>query len=849
MAKKRFHETCPFHELTLFNARFFSRIFNHWTATACQHKIVDLALSLIFFDGVINEEEITLAVEALQIGKIYSDGDEYFVDVASPKLGRRRVVLSTKTLFILHQYQHDLDDSKQVNVSALISIQLEQLLKLNRLQIGFATPSLQLLCGIAQDFYAMQVHGPLREWMQGTLRARTLRVEAMARHTFNKPELMQFEQRQLRRPRFVGNDLFLRELLDEAVDNSKYGGSGLLRIKRIRDQLSIAQRDFLLVTDQVAAKFVLFLCDQGSINAPGTIKNHYLNARDFIHFSASKVSTYGEFVSLDWAKQVSAFFDINPRKREKEVAINLLLKMLGVRLIASNNDAQNDETKRPIQPYADFLSDDEIERLESLVESSNLPHSTKNDTLMMLRVLNDAPMRREDIATLRLCDVVNQPESPHIVISSQTTGTKKSVNAIRVLALSQEVMSGLNQLSETKQAVFNDPNTGLFSGLDNPKSFDGGFEILAVLSQGMKAVSGAADLTPHHFRSGVMTKKIKQILSVENALHANFDELRMALFEAFVFSGHGDLRTLFEHYVCDLEWLRREWVDHLGSLHFIPSAIFLSTMSGLNQETLRKYANNEAKLNDFLKRQLQAIQLSFQHRIVFIRDLLAQDVDHYPFFDAASEVEMDDRQLRLVRHRILCLCGVNSGNSADLLHLAQAEAAANDHAFDLLSLASQSNWRSSILASEVLTAAHIPKLLQKLGTLSLSSAQLVGIAQKLPTRIGEPWALDIKSFELFPDDFFSRINQAGFEAVFCFSRGIRQSEIETVLARLLPKHHERQNLRNFANGTNAKIKFVFRGDARPTWPRRSQQATAWVTLFLLGFFVVQFEEDVCQKSF
>lgn len=232
MAKVKFHESCPFHELTIFNASWLMAVFGAWMSKKCEFKCADLALALLFFDGVINSDEMLLAIKELLFGKIFFDSESYFVDVSSQEIGIRRVILSNYTIFILHQIVLRGFDSE--NLGLQLNEELQSLVQEHRIQLDTKKKPVEVLCEAAFDFFAMQLSGPVREWMSGAIKSRTLRPEAVARHKFNLVERMTFAPHQMRRPRLVLDDHYIRDVINLAVDNTGFKGSQTLRLKHLK---------------------------------------------------------------------------------------------------------------------------------------------------------------------------------------------------------------------------------------------------------------------------------------------------------------------------------------------------------------------------------------------------------------------------------------------------------------------------------------------------------------------------------------------------------------------------------------------------------------------------------------
>lgn len=840
MANFRFSEPCPFNELTLLNSSYFLNLYSTWTSKQCEFEILDLALSLIYFDGVINSAELLLAINELLLGKIYDDGDAYFVDINSAEIGLRRVILSVNTLLILNKTALKVAEIKTVElIEKMLQNQLHPILQQYRRDLEIKQNELLTLSQIAQDYYATKLHGPLREWMNGNLKARTLRIESVARQKFERVERLTFSPTQFRRPRSILSDLYVRDVLKNAVENTGYGGSPALRVQKIKDKLNLGLEQFIQIADFVTAKFVLNICAQDGIKTPGTIRNHYQSGRDFIKFAARDVGSYEEFCALDFTKIVQQYFQINEENQDTIIAINYLLKMPDINSKISISTDKTKLNNKSNIPYADFMSEHEIQKLNQLLQESALPPSQKKDALHMVNLLRLIPQRREDIASLRLKDIRNT-NTPHIVLTSASTGKKKSQNANRVVEAFSPELEELFKYVEAKKAVFVDHRAGIFSHLDNPNSFEGGYENLAIIGCGMRAVTGARDLSPHNFRTGIITKIARKILSIEFCQKSTSDVLRLALYESYVFSGHGDLTTMFEHYVCEMECIRREWIDHLVAEHLVVNPLFFSSISDQSPETLRKYAKDQNKLNNLLAKAFADKDLSFKKRVIEIKDFLTADFDTYPFDDKNGSSE--DRQLTIIRYQAMTIAGIAQNVAANTLSILEEDQLKATKNLQLLNFSSQSTWTTNLTSKEILNLGHFQRFLTRLGEIPFSLKQIIGICQTFNSEVWDAWQLETDDFDLFPEDMFIRIQSARFDTIFSFSEKSYKSEAKAIVERFLPTHKEHIAHRNFSKNKNVQIRFVFRGDEKSSWPRRCREATAWVTLFLISLFTTKMED-------
>ena len=837
-------ESCPFHELTLLNARRYKKIFSKWVASSCHYGYSDLALSLIFFDGVVSIDVLSLAISELTQGRIYSDDQYYFIDVVSTDVGLQRVILSTDTLIILQEFSKLGVNLDAVTRDELIFNTLEAYLVDFRHGHTQQSSSLELVCEFGKDFYSSIVHGPLREMMKGNLPVRTIRPQSYGRHKFNLVERMEFSTPRIRNSRFVRTDSDVVDALNIAVDNSTYGGSNSLRIKNLEASINSMMSLLINLFDLLAAEYIINLCKVYQANAPGTIRNHYMHVRPFLKFCTTGFDSYEECATQDWMTTFKEFQKAESLNQETIKSIKHLFTMLGIETDITLSDGLKKITSpKFVTKYTDYPSDYEIDKWAKLISNSQLPSTWKKQSLWQLRLINDVPERRQDVATFRLKDICKTTKADYLIITSQTTGSKKSANANRVVTLPNGRYDDLMAFAETKKQVFSDSSTGLFSQLDQPDNFKGGFELLAILSQAGKAVTGNINFRPHLCRTGQITKSFGNILSVKNSQQVTSESLRLALHEMYVFTGHGDLTTVFKYYVCDMEWMRREWVDHISSERFLPNPAFYSSLKGLKQTTLTKYSSNPSALRAYVNKYLRCSALAFLERVVLVREYLVEDIQAYAF-EENLDIPAVDRQMEIIKYRMICLAGARESAAAILFNITESDLIANNKASKFFKPVRDTVWKSYISTEEVLPSPILKQLLANLSALQFSATDILTISQLIPASLEEPWDLDVSEISLFPDDLFRRLRFANIDTVFYFCDSVDSKRIEQILSIYNPRYWDHQRRRNFKTGKQVRIKFVFKEDKKEAWPIRSKTSTGWVSLFLISLLINNFQENL-----
>lgn len=837
-SEKSLIERCPVHEFSLIHSNQFIYLFTQWTSTACGFSGIDVVLALILFDGVVNKEELLKSFDQLTNGTIYKCGDKYWVDVQID-VGLRRVYVSLTTLQILHRLNinHTLSEHE---IEKLLIAFMEVTFPGILLRKNVAKTTLQQLCEMAADFYALRVHGPLREWLKGLVNARTLRVEALARHHFNYVEPRQTSTGQFRRRRYAGSSNELWQALKKAVDKSSYGGKNATRIARLRDEISLLQESLYSLADQVLATFILFICDIPGINSPKTVTDHYSRIREFINFSARDASSLQEFIAQNWSETLQRFLEIRSPGKDWYKTLNYFLKCFGMQCKVESSADISKIKPLACPPYSDFLSIQEVEKLHDWIQGLNEKEIIKKKLHWMLNLLTTIPERREDVATLRAADFFNLNNDKYINISEAATGTKKSINSSRVLRLDKETHQEMLSYSAAKIEIFQDKKTGLFSSSETPFNFDTGNDLLTILGEGMVAVSGSVELSPHRFRTGLITKLAHQALLINNHVDS-IEVLTGNLYSLVTFTGHSSFKTIFEHYINNMEVLRRDVVDELLIDLMRPGYIFFATVYDANPETIRRYSSNIPSLQKYLNGLSSQTKYSFQDKVLDTQNLLVGGLLAYP---SVTQIQhgYSDHQLILIQYRMLVITGISDDTALTFLDITKSERDINNKKHHFLQLASKTRWvNDQLLTKELMTESYPQRLLQKLGELQMTQDQIISIVQLIPSDLKSPWQLLMDDFKHFPDEFFNRLRLAGFYSIFSFRVGVDEAEISQICQRLLPTHHDSQQDRNFEKGKSVRVKFVFKGDPSASWPRRVPVATTWVSLFLISYLTSKFE--------
>jgi integrase len=552
--KRKLDERCPFHEETLIHRRYYQEIVQAWFRQSPSKTIGTLIISLVICDGVLHVEELTYAVRTLLAGNIYIINQLYFIDVSTEMLGIRRVQLSKITMQILSA----IGISGKYLIEDISAHALPELTSLSARVSGSEVPfTLIKLLEIAQDYYSTYLPGPLREWMAGRQHSRTLYPAALARHQLDLSERMNEAQSHFRQRTEIKSNDVIQSLLRNAIDGEANQASNDLRLKVLSTELNGIGSAFLNIEDRVLGRYIVFLCTECSaIKSPRTVYKYHAIVKSLLAEVIKSVEYEGDLFEIDWNEVYGKLK--NDDQESKLAAINYFFRLYGlpeIERIGVDNAVAS-------RSYIDCPSEHEVCKAISLIQNADLSpwHRRASN---MLSLMNNVPLRREDIIHLRVNDVVGDADNRHIVITRASGGTRKSLNAERVLFLNEENADALRHIQLQRQAVSDAAAMGgLFQSPEADHSFGGTTELLDIVDQALKNVSGSKHISLHSLRAKVLTRYYLKTLG-PNPVETDVLKLRNRLYELSAEAGHADPNVTIKNYVYCFDALRRQWVDHL----------------------------------------------------------------------------------------------------------------------------------------------------------------------------------------------------------------------------------------------------------------------------------------------
>lgn len=830
-------ELCPFHEFSLINHRGFQKIIAAWMSEKPGCSVGDVIVSLVIADGVLHLEELLDGVNQLAKGRIYRSADRFWVDTNTETLGVRRVELSPATIQIVAKTfstgatvfnrENLVQDASRVVRALFITAEYEG-----------KNPTLESLISLAADFYAVSVPGPLRDWMSGALHARTSRIETIARHLLRGVEPLTSKNLLRRRPSIIQFDRQIMETIYAAAEKDKNYGSAQLRMKKLDGDLALLEKTLSELDQIVMNKFARFLIrDCPKIKTPSSLIRHYKVVRGVVRSACDDFSEIDQLMSVDWQFEIVDWMEQRKVSKSDQAALNYLLKMFRqhTRLVSANNPAS------ATRIFSDIPSRHEVNQALMLLSQSHSSNFSRL-TEMMLALMSEHPLRAEDVASLRTIDL-HGGSHPHIVITKQATGTKKSSNANRVLALNQVTGQALYQLAQLRSKAFPEHEiVSIFGTSPDPQSFDGADELLAAISRALVAVTGSPRATPHSLRKMVVTCTAHAVLSPIAASSNSALSLRQSLYALAVRAGHGDFKVTFAHYVHDVDFLRRQWVDRLIWKDFSPSWRLVSGLTGLNPETVRKKIGRGCSVH-LLHDSCEPWSPYFLNRIFDLQNFIAKDVNYYGLDDVVNH---GDPLLASARFLAAKLIGLGERSAAQIIDLNDELFFQLNSAVSVFESATGLSWhaRNAFNFSEVDRTLCLKDLVQQCGEWILSQTEIFQIARCFPENITKSWCCSKEQLELFErGKFFSNIQAAGFESIVSVMDDSVASNFKTEgeIKKLGVSHVQFLRKRHFPGGATHRLSFVFKGDSKAAWPRRMHLATFFITTFLIAHICYNFD--------
>ena len=753
-------------------------------------------------DGVFHEEEVLFALKELVQGRILKIENEYFIDVDTPAFGIRRINLSTITLCVLNSvFVSEAPESETV-IRLLIENSISQLF----IAVGLSAKNPLIALGeMAECFYSIRLPGTLREWMCGRRHARTLRPEALLRRHLQMRERLTDLGNFKQHARRIRSNQYLIDALNQACDKQNNFDSNVLRMKKLASVLEGLSGTFLSLADNVMVQYAWFLSTKcPKIKSPSSVRTHFYVIKPLVQNICLDIEELDELATIDWL-EVSTTFLSDATDERKVASLNYLLRLFKQPEIKS---LKKDEA-RSSRTYVDYPSTAEIElAINLIIKDINLSEYQMLAALM-LKLMSHLPLRAEDVASLRICDVFIG-ELPFIVITSASTGSRKSENANRVLFLTDlDLIHQLKVLQQLRVSMskVEQPTTSLFGSSEKLTSFEGTEELLSIISNALRCASGSSFVRPHSLRSKYLSEKFSEALMPKNTPSDALQQ-RNILYALATIAGHADPDVTVKNYVCDFNHIRRSWVDRLVLDGLKLSPNFIASVSTISYEAARKRLQRSSLIGDLIKNFQLGVTDQLKTRIF---DMMQshQLVD----FEYALSTEKESVVLEIQAAQFLsCL----------LLGMERAAAAAYLNTPNLLPYEIESNLNIFIAykGTKFFTKLRIDYERFKLGEGFVSLSQHFGLnindsvhaAQLLrliPLQMEKPWTVNIKDISFILEFIAPRLQCADFNLTVLIPDINSQENQERIsqLYRLGVRRVEEKSRRNFSARDQLMILF------------------------------------------
>lgn len=747
-------ESCPYNEFSLLNASTFEKLIVSWVAIPLKKDIGQLAISLILMDGVVHAEEVLFAVRELTQGRIIKIENDYFVDVDTPLLGIRRINLSIITLSVLNSIALLAEPESEIELKLQIENSVNQLLAVSIRENN----SLITLVKMAEDFYAIRVPGAMREWMCGRQHARTLRPEVLLRHKLQLKERLSDLGNVKQYAGRIRSNQMLINALNEACDKENNKDSNVLRMKKLASTLEGVDGNFFSLADNVLVQYAWFLSTKcPKIKSPSSVRTHFYVVKPLIQNICLDLDDLEELNVIDWSEVTTDFISTYPEDRNIS-SVNYLLRLFNQQEIKS---LKKDEA-RASRKYSDYPSSVEIAHAIQLINDNSHLSDYQKLAALMLKLMAHLPLRAEDVVYLRVSDVFIGEKS-FIVVTSASTGSKKSDNANRVLFLSDPYLTiELETLQKNRVSLSSSksPRTSLFGSSEVLKGFEGTEELLFIIADALRCATGSNFVRPHSLRTKYLSDHFREALLPQST---PLDALRQRniLYELSVNAGHADPDVSVKNYVCEFNQIRRSWVDRLILREIKLNAHFLTSITSLGYEAARKRLQRNfsiADLNDIFQSDATP-QLETR-----IHDLVKSH-DMYKFeYELKGKNNPVDNQIQAMQFLACVLLGMNKDAAAAYVNIPKFM----PHYIEL----NLKNF-SAYKGGEFFTKQRVDYSRFKVGEAFINIAQHFGLwmmgpiqfAQLLkliPLQVEKPWTANINDISFILEFISPRLQKAGF---------------------------------------------------------------------------------------
>lgn len=582
-------EPCPYQAQHVLEASLFPRLYQAWRSAAPPTGWPGVAMSLVFEDGILLEEELFGVLNEMRQGVVYRHQHHYFVDTRIPTYGIRRVWLSAVTIRLLHQI--GARGSEGAAPATIDEVARKFVTKVLRKS---GTNGIHFIQRSLQAFQFFQIPTMLHAWMRGDSFARVSRPQVVARELFGCCEPPSFGQRFSRRERQRFNDFStLHRRANEILASGTADKSVLAQFER---ELAEIQPNYTPDSlEWLVVGYARYLCNNQSTLA--SVSRYLTACRPFLQLIVANLSERDRD-QIDWQALVLQRLGGEERGMDKapdRAAINHCLAWLGV----DERIYRRSGPPPSAFSYADRMTEREGKIAISLLRSQQkTPGDLWHRASVALSLLLAAEIRWDELACLRMCDFCFASGRAHLVVTRESGARLKSPNAQRVIPLVDiQLVTDLSEIYAQRDARFPHDSLVPFFGDDTEHREHASLDkVHDLIADALWCASGSGTLRIHDTRAAGLTRKVANLLApATRKAYGRTLDLRQAAYQFSAQAAHVTPQVSVENYVHDLDVRRRQWQDHILEQfvsHTRPA--FAAGVTGVREGTYRQRARRSS---------------------------------------------------------------------------------------------------------------------------------------------------------------------------------------------------------------------------------------------------------------
>lgn len=825
---------CPFREFSLSYSRHFLDMCKQWLSTAQTASIGTVAISLVVRDGIANKPELMAAVSEVLWGRIFQNGNEFFVDTNTQELGIRRVWLDPVTIRLVSK----IVNTKPSNEELIYQTRSAFLDLTKRSGIAFTACPIDEVLKRARAFYSLRLPGIVRGWGFGEVHARTSRPETLARHLYHLVEHPGIERGKCsRKSKILGTDKFITEAILNASDKTRNKGREETRLRNLLNDLSeFEDKPLKNGLTEVLLKYALHL--SRNLKSPASVERYYYGLRSFIADNCRSLDSLDDFDEIEWDEPVNEFRNLRVAASEdgndpELTALNHFLDCMGIdRVILRYADPA-----RSARRYADYPSKNEVNRALQIIPGiSSLSQTRTDQAQVALEALAYFYLRWFEVSRLRVTDIA-PTELASIVITHESVGTHKTINADRVhTEIESKLANKLSELSQLRRKQFESRDkTFLFCDATNSTCVSDETELHHLLSDALWAVTGSDYLSVHGCRRLIPISLFRTFLDPD--LRANMSplSLRQSLFTVTGNIGHGDPLTTVGNYICGLDEVRRKWVNVIfREAGISTSPIFFASIVNKPADTLRARLRRKSllaqtnPLEDFDPKYHEALRI----RIRPLPELLVKDTNQLSI--DPREVIFDDA-LSCSTYTAARLLKTEKTLAAFSSQISQSNQKRIERGLARIADAHGKSWSAnlSILPSTLLNDDLFVSASNSFAHISINIGAALAVCRAIssPDKAWEISKFDDTGIISF---FLDHLDRSKIEVVVSRTKS-KLGDVNTFLALPSIKYKHRQlNPRWFPRGCKLRFQFIPRGTSNEALPSKAPLTTFFISAIVIS---------------